>query len=544
MKANKSTVSIPLASKNYEISIRQKEITRPNGTDIVCIGTLCHNGKPVAAVAPKQRTVHYEEDIPTAITQISNDFEQDIRKLFARSSPQEKASTAIVESPLLEGIRRIRNSGIIINPKNGNRGWSPRTQESYLSIFESQIVPLLRPYVSGEKNFLPSDLEGIATALKVKKAQHSRSSGRQSDLEVSTYTDLTAANVIYQFIRAAHPDLGLPELNLVPASRRKIGARKEQEKCLPESVRQKLCRYVEAHWAQEPRFCYALTLMLCGGLRTAEAAGTRPERIEHNTTYAIVKVHAQEKGGKIDKILKRDSSYRGVIIGCWASNILRQCTDEIQKNDPDWEKDETAPVCLAQNLSAWVLARLYECGLSEAFLADARKCFEGDVYFDKDGKLMEDFSAYILRRDWASRARNICGYTSLEIDQQLGHKVTVPKSRRPNLKLTAEQEKLATKVERYVYSPNKTRNPEHSPIPLEVDVRKQIPTYRAVKYSNNSDTPMLVTLSFSALEADAVQLTVPCGATRKTVVTSRPDDVEQRQNRPIIGNQMQEAKSS
>ena len=125
----------------------------------------------------------------------------------------------------------------------------------------------------------------------------------------------------------------------------------------------------------------------------------------------------------------------------------------------------------------------------------------------------------------------------------MGHKVTVPKSRRPNLKLTAEQEKLATKVERYVYSPNKTRNPEYSPIPLEVDVRKQIPTYRAVKYSNNSDTPMLVILSFSALEADAVQLTVPCGATRKTVVTSRPDDVEQRQNRPIIGNQMQEAKS-
>ena len=58
MKANKSTVSIPLASKNYEISMRQKEITRPNGTDIVCIGTLCRNGKPVAAVAPKQRTVH------------------------------------------------------------------------------------------------------------------------------------------------------------------------------------------------------------------------------------------------------------------------------------------------------------------------------------------------------------------------------------------------------------------------------------------------------------------------------------------------------
>ena len=53
-------------------------------------------------------------------------------------------------------------------------------------------------------------------------------------------------------------------------------------------------------------------------------------------------------------------------------------------------------------------------------------------------------------------------------------------------------------------------------------------------------TPMLVTLSFSALEADAVQLTAPCGATRKPVVTSLPDDPTQRQNRPIIGSQSKE----
>ena len=336
MKANKSTVSIPLASKNYEISMRQKVITRPNGTDIVCIGTLCHNGKPVAAVAPKQRTVHYEEDIPAAIRQIANVFEHDIRNLSTRSSPQKNAPPAVVENPLLEGVRRIREGKLTIYPKNGNRGWNLRTQGGYLSIFGSQIVPLLQPYITDEKAFVPCDLDGVVAALKTKKAQHSRSNGSQSDLEVSTYTDLAAADVIYQFIRGVYPDLGLPELHLTPTSRKGMGARKEQEKSLPESVRQKLCRYVDAHWAHEPRFCYALTLMLCGGLRTAEAAGTRPEKIEHNATYAIVKVHAQEKGGKIDTILKRDSSYRGVIIGCWASSILRQCTDEIQKNDPDW----------------------------------------------------------------------------------------------------------------------------------------------------------------------------------------------------------------
>ena len=542
MKNSNPTLSIPLACLDYEVTVRQKEIARPDGTDTVCIGTLRHNGKPVAAAAPKQRTAHYAEDIPTAIRQIAHDFERDIRKLYTRNSPQKNAATAVVENPLLEGVRRIREGKITIYPKNGNRGWSLRTQNGFLAIFLSQVAPLLQPYMTGEKSFLPSDLDSIIAALKVKKAQHSRSEGKQSDLTASTYTDLTAADVIYQFIRAAYPDLGLPELHLTPTSRRGMGSRKEQEKSLPEPVRQKLCRYVETHWRQEPRLCYALTLMLCGGLRTAEAAGTRPEKIVYTAYFAVVKVQGQEKGGKIDKILKRDNSYRGVVIGCWACYILRQCSDMLRKIDPDWTNDETAPVCLAQDLSAWVLARLHECGLSEAFMAEARKDFENEVSYNKDGNLMADFSAYILRRDWASRARNICGYTSLEVDLQLGHAVSAPNHKRPNLKLSAEQEKLAAKAERYVYNPAETKNPEHSPIQLEVDVRKQIPTYRAVKYSNNSDKPMLVTLSFSALEnADAVRLTIPCGAMRKTVVTSRPDDAEQRQNRPIIGNQMKEA---
>ena len=159
----------------------------------------------------------------------------------------------------------------------------------------------------------------------------------------------------------------------------------------------------------------------------------------------------------------------------------------------------------------------------------------------KDDKLMEDFSAYILRRDWASRARNICGYTSLEIDQQLGHKVTVPKSRRPNLKLATEQEKLAVKAERYVYSPAETQNPEYAPISLKVGVRWGIPTYTNVKYCNSSDKPMLVTVTFGTQENEyPAQLTAPCGAMRKPVVTSLPDDPTQRQNRPIIGSQSKE----
>ena len=58
MKNSNPTLSIPLTYPDYEVTVRQKEIARPDGTDTVCIGTLRHNGKPVAAAAPKQRTAH------------------------------------------------------------------------------------------------------------------------------------------------------------------------------------------------------------------------------------------------------------------------------------------------------------------------------------------------------------------------------------------------------------------------------------------------------------------------------------------------------
>ena len=213
----------------------------------------------------------------------------------------------------------------------------------------------------------------------------------------------------------------------------------------------------------------------------------------------------------------------------------------MRKNDPDWEDDETAPVCLAQDLSAWTLAQLRECGVDEAFLATARKHYEEETIYGKDGNPTEDFSAYILRRDWASRARNICGYTSVEIDLQLGRKVDTPRYKRPNLKLAAEQEKLAAKAERYVYSLVGTQNPEYTPILLQAGDRKEIPTFKTVKYCNGSDKPVLVAITFDAMEnADAVQLTAPCGAMRKTAFTSRPDDPNQRRNRPIIGRQKEE----
>ena len=88
----------------------------------VCAGTLRCNGKPIAAVAPKRRTVHYAEDIPAACRQIVSDFETEARKLEAKDSPQKNAAVAVEESPLEEGVRRIRESGIVIYPKNGNRG--------------------------------------------------------------------------------------------------------------------------------------------------------------------------------------------------------------------------------------------------------------------------------------------------------------------------------------------------------------------------------------------------------------------------------------
>ena len=87
-----------------------------------------------------------------------------------------------------------------------NIGWSERTQRSYLTVFKSQIAPLLLPYVRGEKEFLPPDLDALQEKLQAKKAQNLRSRCDGITLSTNVRVDLAAADKIYRYLCSAYPN--------------------------------------------------------------------------------------------------------------------------------------------------------------------------------------------------------------------------------------------------------------------------------------------------------------------------------------------------
>ena len=145
-------------------------------------------------VSPKHRyaTAKFEAELPQKEAVVFAALRQLIP---AKQTVQvkEKCREPDAENPLREGLRRLEASGAAVNIS-----WSNRTQRSYLTVFKSQIAPLLLPYVRGEKEFLPPDLDALQEKLQAKKAQNLRSRCDGITLSTNVRVDLAAAAKIYR----------------------------------------------------------------------------------------------------------------------------------------------------------------------------------------------------------------------------------------------------------------------------------------------------------------------------------------------------------
>ena len=209
-------------------------------------GRLLDAGGRLVSPSHRYATAKFEAELPQKEAVVFAALQQLVP---AKQTVQvkEKCREPDAENPLREGLRRLEASGAAVNIS-----WSERTQRSYLTVFENQIVPLLLPYVRGEKEFLPPDLDALQEKLQAKKAQNLRSRCDGITLSTNVRVDLAAADKIYRYLRSAYPDLMLPELDLEPESRRGLSARAEQCKVLPEPVRQAFFRAIEQEINADP----------------------------------------------------------------------------------------------------------------------------------------------------------------------------------------------------------------------------------------------------------------------------------------------------
>jgi hypothetical protein len=193
------------------------------------------------------------------------------------------------------------------------------------------------------------------------------------------------------------------------------------------------------------------------------------------------------------------------------------------------------PLCLGRQLSAKILGLLRSCGCDDDFLDAAGQDQSDHPDRDGDGKPLYDLGAYVLRRDWASRGRNICGLSAIEIDYLMGHKIKLAKKAREDYRLPEHQTAISHKLEHYVADPAISRHPGCAPIMVAHGSDLELIPFDCYRIVNNCAEPLMMHLDLEANEgAEPIKITAPVNSVQATTRRTRNTNC-QRTAHPIIG---------
>lgn len=379
-------------------------------------------------------------------------------------------------SQLIEALVALQSTGDIIRPE-----WSSATQKvAYADFnrFSSEI----------QKAIESNDINDLQKGIEEKVKEHGNSKNAVS-VEKTVHSIMFRLAVVYNELRARYPALLLPDINIAPAGR---ATRRQEElpKMLPDEVRQAFLRAIEGLAATDPAVAKTAVVMTLGG-RTAEACAADEKDIEVCKNGCVVALCAQMKEHMKTSTMKTRSSYRAVPGTMWHGIILQKCI----------ESSEALGVTLLadpKEAAKIIKKMLIDCGVKSQMVREA----EHDLSLVSDDSI--DLSAYVLRRDFASLAKNIMGLSSYEIDMLLGHKNYSRKVAHPDLRNPAELDRIRAAMERYVYSAEISNNPSASPINLKAGADVSVIPYQTIAAVNSDAEPIHVVIDVVAVEPAAM----------------------------------------
>lgn len=474
-----------------------------------------------------KRTAHSSEAIPSKIQILygilCNEVARHERRAANKNTDSQEAT-----SPFERAFAELKAS-----PDPVCSDWGDRYTKGSITYFERHLLPMLIKY--GNEEWSTSDREALHREIAEQILMSKRSAGHEATANETAYKNLVAADTIYQRMRDCDPSL--PEISLRPRYTGRT-AKREQVKSLPRKVRRRLAKMIEKMIDREPRLMMAAVIMYDGGLRTAEAAAVWVDVIFNSDNLTRVLVCYQVQNGKRVKILKTSNSYRTIALSYWGSTMLHRCLEKLS-TDPS---DTSNLVCDPRKLSATLREMLMGAGLTAEDFAAAEQAMREKPDYDGFGRPVFDVCAYILRRDWASRARNVCGLTSLEIDILMGHRVSIPKKKREDLRLIESLKGLSKKLERYVHDPKFSQHPGIVPYQLSHSVDLDIIPYDIVRLRNTSDEEVEVKLDIEAvLNAESIEVIVLEDDQQQETTRYIPTHCV-RSSEPIIGGSYIEEK--
>lgn len=371
-----------------------------------------------------------------------------------------KNTAAVGDDPFSDAFRKLEEYGI----ENAHPGWGVPQGSIAMRYFRRNTLPFLQRYAAD--GLCDGDLEDLEELMG---NVHSTNNGDDDRKQTSIDHHKAEADIIYRAMQQMS-DVDLPDIDFVPSKKRHID--REKPRFLPEKIRTAFTQKVEEMTVSNPLLAKRIIVFYDLGTRNSEAVTVDFDHIpyyrsKNGVEYGLVNVLTQGDPmvpTKVTGRLKGPNSYRSVLLSTWgAKNMQRACSN--QPEDP-----KTSVPITANELSKVVLDMLIECGLTPEMLYDFRALMSVEPDFYISGKINNDITAYILRRDRAARWKNICGLSPVDTDVFLGHVISAPvpskRKSKDSYKTHDTLEKLVELNENYVYNPEMSGHPLYAPIRL------------------------------------------------------------------------------
>lgn len=524
-----------LSTNRPELMVKVSQRGTGNGLYLEGHGIDTNTGRLIPGTSVK-RKLQAAESMDSVAFAVAYRVEQKYLECHSQEKP--KADTfneGLFTDALKKGMAENKES----LKKGGRNGWNDETFQKTLTYCFNNVFPRLDRY-GGE--ICEEDIYSIQEELIRKAAESKRGKRNRADAERSVAAQLYRADYIYKRLREQNPDLPRLDLKLD-----KIGPRIQVEQCkaLPDKVRVQLAHILERLLSTPyGGLALAAAFMLFCGLRTSEAAGVFFRDIGYHDTFGSMFVQHQEQNGKITDILKTTNAYRSVILPKILLDFVDLRIAFLQDLGFSRDRIMELPIASAAGnpeiltrsnmISALVRELLLLCGITDDFLQVTRDLTDWEPDIVGEEKVI-DVAAYILRRDFGTRACHICGFTMDEVDYLLGH---AAKSRRLHDYKTPEKKKeLAWKLERYVFDPDHSAHPAACTQTIEPGTEKEYAASQALKFRAETRKESEFSV-FCQEPGDLVKLVLPPGVTpeyEKYEWKLCSDSPEARQSRPLIG---------
>lgn len=457
---------------------------------------LC-SGQVLTSYPPCTRTAENRGMVSAKEVEVVNHLTAEVNHR-EKSPARAKAAPARDAHSLSEAALAIQKAFLAVkqySPQELSKSWGKSTAASAVKYFERNILPFLLKYAL--------EAEYTETTLLLRE---------QIKRVFTTYTDETDENamantlkihlmqseVIYRAMDLTS-DTPLPRFDFSADHIRH--SRKEQFKAFPQEIRLKIVAYLHQLAKEKPLLAKRFVAMFDAGLRTGEACAVRFDEIREcctplGTRYGVYQVTEQEDPRNRrhrTAILKTESAYRTVIFSAWGMQLLREC-------NADEPTDGLLPVTQGE-LCRGFLQMLEDIGITRADMT---------CYWDEAQRVeavgqevsRSSITDYIMRRDRASRWKNLCGLSSADIDMLLGHRTSSNSryersNKRKRFALKENLDRLAELNENYAYDNRGLpcillRDAEAAPLTLPPCLGQEI--------HNNSDGPMTIRFSGHTVE--------------------------------------------